>query len=185
MPHIHTEPGQMDQTATVYVALLSPNEEPKMLLHTHRKLGVLLPFGGHVELNETVWQAAAHELLEESGYTLAELSVMQPPLRITSSGKSVVHPQPVLLNTHTFETVPGHYHADAVFLCTAVNTPLLKPGQDESADIQALTRSEIVSLTDSEMYADTRNTAIALLDDFIAAWEPVPATNFSLEVPQN
>ncbi len=30
--------------------------------------------GGHIELDETPWQAVEHELREESGYTLAELS---------------------------------------------------------------------------------------------------------------
>jgi 8-oxo-dGTP diphosphatase len=185
MPHIHTEPGQIDQTATAYVALVVPGEEPKMLLHMHRKLGVLLPFGGHVELHESVWQAVAHELQEESGYTLDELQVMQPPLRIKAAEGSVLHPQPVLLNTHTFKKLAGHYHGDAVFFLTAQAAPSARPAQGESDDIRALTARQISDLTIDQMYPDTQSTALALLSMFLDGWEPVPATDFGLELPNH
>lgn len=71
MPHIHTKPGQYDHTVTAYI-VRTDGDDPKVLLHMHRKLGMLLPPGGHVELDETPWAAMAHELTEESGYTLDE-----------------------------------------------------------------------------------------------------------------
>lgn len=185
MPHIHTEPGQIDQTATAYIAVVTPNEEPKMLLHMHKKLGMLLPFGGHVELHETVWKAIAHEIEEESGYSLNELQVMQPPLRISSTVGSIVHPQPVLMNTHPFKKLPDHYHGDSVFFFTTRYMPQAAPGVGESNDIRIFTRNDIAALTDAEMYPDTQATALALLDTFLDAWEPVPATDYSLELPQH
>ena len=38
-----------------------------VLLHPHRKLGLWLPPGGHIEANELPDEAAVREVLEESG----------------------------------------------------------------------------------------------------------------------
>jgi 8-oxo-dGTP pyrophosphatase MutT (NUDIX family) len=39
----------------------------RVLLHWHRKLGMWLPPGGHIERNELPDEAAAREVLEETG----------------------------------------------------------------------------------------------------------------------
>jgi hypothetical protein len=41
--------------------------EGKVLLHRHRKLGMWLPPGGHIEENELPDEAAVREVLEETG----------------------------------------------------------------------------------------------------------------------
>lgn len=64
MSHIHSGNNQHDLTVTAYIVRID-TPEPQALLHLHKKLGVLLPVGGHVELSETPWQAIAHELEEE------------------------------------------------------------------------------------------------------------------------
>ena len=69
MPHIHTEPDQHDMTVSAYI-VRTDSAEPLCLVHMHRKIGKLAQIGGHIELNETPWQSIAHELEEESGYTL-------------------------------------------------------------------------------------------------------------------
>lgn len=51
MPHIHTEPGQHDHTASAYIVRLD-EAEPALILHRHKILGQYLQFGGHVELDE-------------------------------------------------------------------------------------------------------------------------------------
>ena len=66
MAHIHTQPGQHDHTASAYI-IRTDLDTPRIMLHLHRKIGKYLQFGGHVELNETPWQAVVHELREESG----------------------------------------------------------------------------------------------------------------------
>jgi len=63
MAHIHTQPGQHDHTASAYI-VRTDFDEPKIMLHLHRKIGKYLQFGGHVELHETPWQAVVHELRE-------------------------------------------------------------------------------------------------------------------------
>ena len=81
MPHIHTQPNQHDASVTMFIVRLDGNQ-PRLLMHMHRKLGKLMPPGGHVELSETPWAAVSHELQEETGYRLAELDIMQPKLRM-------------------------------------------------------------------------------------------------------
>ena len=41
--------------------------EGKVLLHLHRKLGMWLPPGGHIEKDELPDEAAVREVLEETG----------------------------------------------------------------------------------------------------------------------
>jgi len=52
MSHIHTNPGEHDQTVSAFI-IRTDTAEPELLLHVHKKLGVLLQPGGHIELNET------------------------------------------------------------------------------------------------------------------------------------
>ena len=65
MPHIHTKPGQHDHTVSAFIVRLD-GKQPRILLHRHKKSGVYMQFGGHIELHENPWQAISHELLEES-----------------------------------------------------------------------------------------------------------------------
>ena len=45
--------------------------EGKVLLHWHRKLGMWLPPGGHIERNELPDDAAVREVFEETGVSVA------------------------------------------------------------------------------------------------------------------
>src|SRR5690349_16040516 len=94
MSHIHTEFGQHDHTVSAYV-IRTDFEEPKLMLHLHRKFGRYAQFGGHIELNETPWQAIAHELEEESGYMLDNVQILQPSKRLSSVVSAVVHPHAI------------------------------------------------------------------------------------------
>ena len=99
MPHIHTQPNQHDASVTMFIICMDGNQ-PQLLMHMHRKLGKLMPPGGHVELDETPWAAVSHELQEETGYRLTELDIMQPKLRMKSARGITIHPQPFASNTH-------------------------------------------------------------------------------------
>lgn len=57
---------------------ITEGDEPRIILHKHRKLKMLLQFGGHVELDETPWQAVLREIAEESGYDKNQLKLLQP-----------------------------------------------------------------------------------------------------------
>src|SRR3712207_4516473 len=101
MPHIHTQPGEHDFTASGFI-IRTDLEEPKIILHMHKKLGVYLQFGGHVETREDPWQAVTHELREESGYDMDQLKVLQPRDSIKRLSGIKLHPTPFYLNTHNF-----------------------------------------------------------------------------------
>ncbi len=76
MSHIHTAPGQHDATVSAFIIRI--DTEPLVLLHKHKKLGILGQIGGHVELHENPWQAIQHEIKEESGYDITDLMILQP-----------------------------------------------------------------------------------------------------------
>ena len=177
MPHIHTQPGQIDMTATAFIVLRG-EEAPKVLLHQHKKFNMLLAPGGHVELNETPWAAIAHEITEEAGYTLDELFVLQPALRIAQHDEIVVHPQPVLTNTHPVSS--DHYHADTGYLFVTDHKPKSLPHEGESQDLRWYTRDEIAALSTDVLWEHSRHAILSIFDDFLDAWEPVAATDFSI-----
>lgn len=101
MPHIHTEPGQHDQTASAFI-IRTDTPEPAVLFHMHKKVHILLQPGGHIELHETPWQAVLHEIHEETGYELSQLTILQPQQRIRTLSGAVNHPMLINQNTHLF-----------------------------------------------------------------------------------
>lgn len=179
MGHIHTEPGQIDQTVSAYV-LRRDGDEVYIMLHSHKKLHKLLPVGGHVELDETPWSAMAHELTEESGYSIEELTILQPVVRIEKLDKVVLHPQPFVVQTHS--VVPGHYHTDMGYIFVAETHPRRRVADGESEDIRWFTRDGIVRLGGDEIWHDTRQICLAIFDQFFESWQPRPAADFSVEL---
>ncbi|HKI57440.1 MAG TPA: NUDIX domain-containing protein [Trueperaceae bacterium] len=93
-----------DLAATVFVAWRG-----KLLMHRHRKLGMWLPCGGHVEPHELPDDAAVREVLEEAGVHV-EL-VGEPPLS-PPGPRQLTRPRGVQLET----IGPGHEHIDLIYL---------------------------------------------------------------------
>lgn len=180
MGHIHDAPGQVDQTVSAYV-LRRDGDEVYIMLHKHKKLGVLLPVGGHVELDETPWGAMAHELLEESGYSLDELEILQPEVRVATLAKVVLHPQPFVIQTH--DVGPGHYHTDMGYIFVAQTHPRGRVGDGESEDIRWFTRDGVDRLGNDEIYTDTRQICLEIFDKFATSWEPVASSQFATTMP--
>lgn len=177
MAHIHTEPGQHDHTVTAYIVRLD-GSEPRVFLHMHKKLGRLLPIGGHIELNETPWQAMEHELLEESGYMLSDLKILQPKQRIDNLYDVVVHPYPVVMNTH--EVMPGHYHSDTAYVFIADSEPQVKIGDDESADLRWLTAAELNAIKEPDIFSNIIEIYNFILDVCIKDWDQIETSAFKL-----
>jgi 8-oxo-dGTP pyrophosphatase MutT (NUDIX family) len=175
MPHIHTQPGQHDHTASAYLFRIDL-DEPKVLLHMHKKFGKYMQFGGHIELNETPWQAITHELLEESGYSMEQLTVLQPSGRITQLRDAIMHPQPVTHNTHALPD--EHFHTDIVYAFTTTEVPKHQPSDGESTDIRSFTRSALVNLPDDSIIENVREIALYIFDHCLANWQPVSPSEF-------
>lgn len=179
MAHIHTEPGQHDHTASAFVIRID-QDEPKIMLHMHKKLGMYLQFGGHIELDETPWQTIAHELREESGYDLEQLLVLQPRDRVKPTADTRMHPIPITYNTHDFGKGLDHYHTDAGFALITGEAPKHSPNEGESKDIKLLTKRELKKLPNQLIADNVRASCLFALDVCLPKWEQVPVRYFNV-----
>ena len=181
MPHIHTEPGQHDMTVSAYIVRQREDGKWLCLVHMHRKIDVLMQVGGHIELNQTPWQAMASELRDESGYDLTELSILQwsspPPI-----SQKIIHPQPLLTNTH--RAGEDHYHSDTCYGFIANTEPQHSMADGESDDLRWLSLKELqVSAAQGDALQDVAEIYEYLLDSRLSMIE-MPATDFSLAKPE-
>lgn len=181
MPHIHNQPGQVDFTVTMFL-FRKRDGVLETMLHMHRKLGKLMPVGGHVELDETPWQAVAHELEEESGYELSRVKLLQPTLRIKADDKGmIVHPQPMTVNTVPVSS--EHFHSDLSYAFVVDGAPTKPIDERESSDIRWLTWEQIDALAPDEMYENARSMLRFVMSHF-AEWELVDPLEYSLRMPE-
>lgn len=177
MGHIHTKPGQHDHTISGFI-IRTDGDEPKVLLHKHKKLEKLLQFGGHIELNEDPWQAVCHEILEESGYSMDQLKIMQPKTRIKYGAVHTKrHPYPVNYNTHKFND--EHFHIDISYAFITDEEPSHEIAEDESEDMMLLSRQQVIELTEKETYEDVKQICLFIFDEVLSKWEPVDTAEYN------
>mgnify|MGYP000920302300 CR=1 FL=1 len=163
MPHIHTKPGQHDFTVSAFI-IRTDFDEPKAMLHRHKKLGKWLQFGGHVELDENPWQAITHEILEETGYDMDQLRLLVA-VKGPGADDAIAHPIPFSFNTHKFDE--SHNHTDIGYAFGATGKPNNMIGDDESADIVCFTRSELNDLPSSEIHDNTKQAFFYIFDNLL------------------
>jgi 8-oxo-dGTP pyrophosphatase MutT (NUDIX family) len=144
MPHIHTGPRQHDLTVSAVIVRDATSNDPKVLLHLHKKLKKWMQFGGHVELGETPWAAIKHELFEETGYDFSQLKLLQPKKRISTLDKAVLHPTPLCVNTH--ETIADHFHTDLTYVFVTNEDARDEVAEGETDNMQLFTSDEIEKL---------------------------------------
>jgi len=98
----------------------------KTLLLMHKKLGIWLPPGGHVEEHETPEEALHREIKEEAGLEVEILS--KPAFELASETVSALvmpHHMQMELIKHSREQ--AHHHVDFIFFCRAKGEPNLNP----------------------------------------------------------
>jgi 8-oxo-dGTP pyrophosphatase MutT (NUDIX family) len=171
MPHIHTATGQHDHTVSAYIFRYDGEFDEdlmnlRLLVHMHKKFGILLQPGGHVELNENPWAALNHEILEETGYDMDQLFLLQPNMPMVtklSNPSAILHPVPFFVNTHDASTpeLGGaiHRHTDTNYIFLTNEEPRHKLGEDESQDLRWLSQSEIEELDSKEISSIVRDAA--------------------------
>lgn len=183
MPHIHTNKGEVDHTASAYVLRTDHEDgEARIMLHRHKKLGVYMQFGGHIELTENAWQAITHELVEESGYELSQLKIMQPALAIRKLADVESHPMPVSHNTHPFDDQATHFHSDIGYLFVTDQEPNQPLAEGESEEIKLFSREELLKLPESEIFVNVREIGQFCLDLYAndrSGWVSLDAESFS------
>ncbi len=176
MSHIHTGAGEHDTTASAFIVYMG-GTEAAVLLHRHKKLGMWLQFGGHVELKEDPWQAITHEVSEESGYEMSQLKLLQPDNMLSHLPDTVLHPYPLYVQTHRFKDI-DHYHTDIGFAFTTTEMPASSPAEDETPDFSPFTKAELIALPAGEIPENVRATCIFLLDVCIRTWSVVDTAAF-------
>jgi 8-oxo-dGTP pyrophosphatase MutT (NUDIX family) len=100
------------------------------VLHRHRKLGIWVQPGGHVDPGETAPAGALRETIEETG-----LQVAQPP------------EGPLLLNVDCHEGPRGHTHLDLRYVLLAAATDPA-PGPGESLEVRWVSFPEAAELAE-------------------------------------
>lgn len=182
MPHIHTEPNQHDITVSAYI-VRHEHGEWKCLVHFHQKFQSLMQIGGHLELNETPWQAMVHELIEESGYQVGDVQVVQPRDDRMAETAAVIHPVPFAMNTHNVGNM--HFHSDLCYGFVAKNLPSVSPSEGESDDLRWLTLSELEGCASRGEAPSDAVSIYHYLVDGLDSYHFVDADTFSLEKPSN
>ena len=109
--HRRVTSGQVREfTVAVFVV-----HEGRVLLHRHKRLGLWLPPGGHIDEGELPDQAAVRETLEETGVDieLVEAPLAAGVLRAAAVGEPERLVQP--LGIQLEDIAPGHQHIDLVY----------------------------------------------------------------------
>lgn len=181
MPHIHTEPNQHDMTVSAYV-LRKDGGEWKCLVHMHRKIDMLMQIGGHIELNQTPWQAIAEELLDEAGYDLSELKILQPDWRMRNMTETVLHPVPFCMNTHSVGN--DHYHSDCIYAFTAEHLPDNLPKHTESHDLRWYSLEQLQLQADAGVALQDCTDVYKSLIGALPSLHPENTNVFSLNKPE-
>ena len=175
MPHIHNQSGQHDFTVSAFI-FKTDGPEPVLLLHKHKILGKLLQIGGHVELAENPWAAMTHEVLEESGYSMDQLKVLQPATWLKTASDAIVHPIPVSMNTHDFKV--GHRHIDLEYAFVTNQLPASPVGEGESREFIWVTRKQLTALSDEDIFPNVRDLGEFCFTTVFKNWVPVEARQF-------
>lgn len=131
----------MEKHFTATVVLVSSGNPRKVLLGLHKKLGVWLPPGGHIDSGETPIEAAIRETKEEAGIDVSgRFTVRQLEDRVAR------------LQTPDYffeETIPEHNgtpehrHLDFVYVLSGVPESDFVQNQIEMTDMRWFTRDEL------------------------------------------
>jgi len=135
------------------------DEDNRVLLLHHKKLGVWLYPGGHVEKNETPDQAVLREVKEETGLEVEIIGERDQSLADIDVDVSVLYVPYVVL----CELIGDHYHNDIVYLCKiSGNDRDIKYNKDEATDINFF---DLEGLNDIELFPNFRRLLEKVLKD--------------------
>lgn len=127
---------------TASAIVVTPDHDA-VILHLHKRLGLWLQPGGHIDPGETPADAALREVREETGLGDARHAV-DPPVVMHVD----VHPGP-----------KGHTHLDVRYLVHASGEPC--PVGDESPDVRWFSWAEALAVADPGLAGALRALAPA------------------------
>jgi len=118
----HADPTHLTASAIVV-------GEEGVLLHLHKKLGMWLQPGGHIEAGEAPWDAAVREVQEETGLRAVPMEPKEHLFHID------VH------------QAGAHLHLDLRYLVRASGTP--EPPEGESQQVRWFSWKEAMEIADA------------------------------------
>ncbi len=130
MSHINEK---IDFTVCIYIV-----HENKVLMHKHKKLGIWLPPGGHIDLNEDPNEAAIREAKEETGLEI-ELVGTSTQYDSPYGARDLVPPR--FLNRHYYDTTRSHEHVNMAFFARP-KTLDIRP-EEEGGEVRWFSAEEI------------------------------------------
>jgi 8-oxo-dGTP pyrophosphatase MutT (NUDIX family) len=104
-----------------------------VVLHRHKRLGLWLQPGGHIEPGEPPWEAARREAKEETGLDLKWPSPQYPPPLVHVD----VHP-----------AANGHTHLDLRYLLAPAGDDTPDPPAGESQDVRWFGWDDAIAVAD-------------------------------------
>jgi ADP-ribose pyrophosphatase YjhB (NUDIX family) len=111
----------------------------KALLHLHKKLGIWIPVGGHIDRDELPQTAALREIKEESGL---DVNLYNPDKQMEMGDvKQLFRPMHILLE----DINQFHQHIDFIYYATT-DTDVLSPHNGETTNLRWFTSGEIKTL---------------------------------------
>jgi len=152
MAHIHEK---IDFTASVFIV-----HGDKVLLHMHKKLGMWLQVGGHIELDEDPNQAAIREAREEAGLDIQLGAAGGDALNTVFSARELVVPR--FLNRHFFDTSHTHEHIDFVYFAKSESADA--HSEEGGGAVRWFDREELLD-TELDLLPDVRKYALLALQE--------------------
>ncbi len=116
-----------------------------VVLHRHKRLGLWLQPGGHLEPGETPWEAAWREAQEETGL------VLQWP-RVADAESP-----PALAHVDVHDGGRGHTHLDLRYVLIVEGEDEPAPPEGESQDVRWFTWRQAIEVADPGLSGYLRN----------------------------
>jgi 8-oxo-dGTP pyrophosphatase MutT (NUDIX family) len=115
-----------DFVSTVFLV-----KDKKVLLVKHKKIGLWLPPGGHIENNETPGEAAVREVKEETGFDIELKPEQFHRIRILKTHHVEIHP-----------IKEGHEHISFTYFTTPIGGKL-KINHKESDELRWFSKEDL------------------------------------------
>ncbi len=131
--------------------------EGKLLLILHKKTGLWLPVGGHIEENEVPDDALAREFMEEVGLKIRISNSIHVPKEGNIVRQLTV---PFYVNVHN---VGDHDHCCLFYICEILEGENIKINKNEVSNFRWFSRNELLS---SEIEPDVRNIGLKAFEMF-------------------
>ena len=114
--------------ATSYI-IAKINNQYKVLLHKHKKLGIWIGIGGHIEDNENPIECVLREIKEETNLEVRLLNGKK--LLETEDVRELIHPATIIEeDIPQLKNEPAHHHIDLIYFAFCKNPQNIKMNEE-------------------------------------------------------